>query len=52
LHEEVAGSSLTILPGLGHMIHYAAKAQIVREVDGFMGLARKSPRRSKQQGAF
>lgn len=33
LHEEVAGSMLTLLPGLGHMIHYGAKAQIARAVD-------------------
>jgi pimeloyl-ACP methyl ester carboxylesterase len=43
LHEEIAGSTLTILPGHGHMIHYAAKGQIGRAVDGFMGLRRGSP---------
>ncbi|WP_407526921.1 alpha/beta fold hydrolase [Methylobacterium oryzisoli] len=36
LHEEVVGSTLTLLPGLGHMIHYAAKPQIVRAVDAVM----------------
>lgn len=36
LHEEVVGSTLTLLPGLGHMIHYAAKPQIVRAVDSIM----------------
>jgi pimeloyl-ACP methyl ester carboxylesterase len=43
LHEEIAGSALTILPGQGHMIQYAAKGQIGRAVDGFMGLPRRSP---------
>lgn len=36
LHEAVAGSTLTILPGLGHMIHYAARAKIGRAVDDMM----------------
>jgi pimeloyl-ACP methyl ester carboxylesterase len=44
LHEEVAGSTLTVMPGLGHMIHYAAKGRIVRAVDDIMGLANKSLR--------
>jgi pimeloyl-ACP methyl ester carboxylesterase len=43
LHAEIAGSALTILPGQGHMIHYAGRAQIGRAVDGFMGLPRRSP---------
>ncbi|AWN48824.1 alpha/beta hydrolase [Methylobacterium terrae] len=38
LHAEVAGSTLTLLPGQGHMIHYAAKARIVRAVDAQMAL--------------
>ncbi|TGD96303.1 alpha/beta fold hydrolase [Methylobacterium nonmethylotrophicum] len=38
LHEEVAGSTLTLLPGQGHMIHYAAKARIVRAVEAQMAL--------------
>jgi pimeloyl-ACP methyl ester carboxylesterase len=44
LHEEVSGSTLTVLPGKGHMIHYAAKGQIGRAVDGFMTLSRRSAR--------
>jgi pimeloyl-ACP methyl ester carboxylesterase len=44
LHEEIAGSSLTVLPGLGHMIHYAAKGRIVRAVDDIMDLANRSLR--------
>ena len=42
LHKEVGGSTLTLVPGKGHMIHYAAKGQIGRAVNGFMGLARGS----------
>lgn len=38
LHAEVAGSTLTLLPGQGHMIHYSAKARIVRAVDAQMAL--------------
>ncbi|GJD53363.1 Haloalkane dehalogenase [Methylobacterium crusticola] len=44
LHEEVAGSTLTLLPGLGHMIHYAAKPQIVRAVDTVLAADGKSLR--------
>jgi pimeloyl-ACP methyl ester carboxylesterase len=42
LHGEVAGSTLTILPGKGHMIHYSAKGQIGRAVDSLMALTSKS----------
>src|ERR1700712_3508619 len=42
LHEAVAGSRLTVLPGLGHMIHYSAKAQIGRAVDEVLASAGKS----------
>jgi pimeloyl-ACP methyl ester carboxylesterase len=38
LHEEVAGSTLTLLPDQGHMIHYAANARIVRAVHAQMAL--------------
>ncbi|KMO31803.1 alpha/beta fold hydrolase [Methylobacterium aquaticum] len=38
LHAEVAGSTLTLLPGQGHMIHYSAKARILRAVDAQMAL--------------
>jgi pimeloyl-ACP methyl ester carboxylesterase len=47
LHEEVAGSALTILPGLGHMIHYSAPGKIGRAVDRLMALASEKPKRSK-----
>src|SRR5215212_2908097 len=57
LHQQVAGSTLTILPGQGHMIHYSARGQIGRysargqigrAVDGLMGLALKGPQRPKR----
>lgn len=38
LHQEVAGSTLTLLPGQGHMIHYSAKARILRAVEAQMAL--------------
>ena len=48
LHHQVADSTLTILPGLGHMIHYAARGQIGRTVDGLMALARKPSKQRKR----
>lgn len=39
LHAEIAGSTLTLLPGQGHMIHYAARARIARAIDGIMDLS-------------
>jgi pimeloyl-ACP methyl ester carboxylesterase len=33
LHEEISGSGLTVLPGVGHMAHYAAPDQIVAAVN-------------------
>lgn len=47
LHRQAPESTLTILSGQGHMIHYSARAEIGRAVDGFMGLARAKPKRSK-----
>ncbi len=38
LNAEVAGSTLTLLPGQGHMIHYSAKARILRAVEAQMAL--------------
>ncbi|MFH6785628.1 MULTISPECIES: alpha/beta fold hydrolase [Methylobacterium] len=38
LHREVAGSTLTLLPGQGHMIHYAAKARIAKAIEAQMAL--------------
>ncbi|HMO31281.1 alpha/beta hydrolase [Enterovirga sp.] len=36
LHREAPESTLTVLPGKGHMIHYFAKSGIGRAVDGLM----------------
>jgi pimeloyl-ACP methyl ester carboxylesterase len=47
LHQQVPESTLTILPGQGHMIHYSARGQIGRAVDSIMGLPRKGLSRSK-----
>ncbi|KMO15804.1 alpha/beta fold hydrolase [Methylobacterium platani] len=38
LHAAVAGSTLTLLPGQGHMIHYSAKARILRAIGAQMAL--------------
>jgi len=46
LHQQVSESTLTILPGQGHMIHYFARPQIGRAVDGLMGLPRTKPKRA------
>src|SRR3954449_5819032 len=45
LHQHAPESTLTIVPGGGHMIHYSAPTQIGRAVDGLMGPQTK-PRRS------
>jgi pimeloyl-ACP methyl ester carboxylesterase len=44
LHDEVAGSTLTLLAGKGHMIHYGAAARIARAVDGQMALTGRALR--------
>ena len=36
LHGDIAGSTLTLLPKLGHMIHYSAGGAIGRAVDALM----------------
>jgi pimeloyl-ACP methyl ester carboxylesterase len=33
LHEEISGSKLTVMPGVGHMAHYAAPDQIVAAIN-------------------
>jgi pimeloyl-ACP methyl ester carboxylesterase len=33
LHETIPGSTLDVLPGLGHMIHYAAQGRITQAVE-------------------
>src|SRR3954471_18915229 len=51
LHREAPESTLTILPGQGHMIHYSARSQIGRAVDGLMGLRKMGSQRGSR-GAF
>jgi pimeloyl-ACP methyl ester carboxylesterase len=48
LHRQVTNSTLTLLPGLGQMIHYTARGQIGRAVDGLMALARKPSKPPKR----
>src|SRR3954464_1278160 len=52
LHQQAPESTLTVLPGQGHMIHYSARGQIGRAVDGLMGLASNGPRRSRRSTPF
>jgi hypothetical protein len=40
LHDEIQGSTLTLLPGLGHMIHYDAQDEIAGAVREVLGRAR------------
>lgn len=39
LHGTLPESTLKVLPGIGHMIHYAARGKIERAVDALMGTA-------------
>ena len=48
LHAEVPESTLAVLPGLGHMIHYSARGEIGRAIDRLMVLASKGPTRLKR----
>ena len=38
LHTTIPGSTLRLLPGLGHMIHYGARLKVERAIDAAMGL--------------
>ncbi|APX85802.1 alpha/beta hydrolase [Methylorubrum extorquens] len=38
LHTTIPGSTLRVLPGLGHMIHYGARLKVERAIDGLMKL--------------
>lgn len=42
LAEKIPGSTLQILPGVGHMVHYAAVELIARAVDGIACKSKKS----------
>lgn len=47
LHDAIAGSTLTVLPGLGHMIHYGGIGPVEQAIDGLMapvGKPEKHPR--------
>jgi len=33
VHEEVPQSELTVLPGLGHMVHHLAPDQVIKAID-------------------
>ena len=35
LHRELAGSTLAVVAGAGHMVHHAAPDDVVAAVDGF-----------------
>jgi pimeloyl-ACP methyl ester carboxylesterase len=37
LHEDIPHSSLRVLPGLGHMIHYFAQDEIAASIDAVLG---------------
>jgi len=39
LHEEIPQSELTILPGLGHMVHHLAPDQVIKAIDRAAALA-------------
>jgi len=39
LHEEIPQSELTVLPGLGHMVHHLAPEQVVKAIDRAAELA-------------
>ncbi len=38
LHTTIPGSTLRLLPGLGHMIHYGARLKVERAIDDLMKL--------------
>ena len=39
LHEEIPQSELTVLPGLGHMVHHLAPDQVIKAIDRAAALA-------------
>jgi pimeloyl-ACP methyl ester carboxylesterase len=39
LHEEISQSELTVLPGLGHMVHHLAPDHVVKAIDRAAALA-------------
>lgn len=51
-HEDAPQSTLTVIPGAGHMAHHTAPDQIVAAVDRVVGLERPSARRDAQGESF
>ena len=45
-HRDVPSSHLSVIPGVGHMVHYFAQDQVVQAVDVLSGPARGSAQRS------
>ncbi len=43
LHEELPQSELTVLPGLGHMVHHLAPDQVIKAIDRAEELAGVAP---------
>jgi|tagenome__1003787_1003787.scaffolds.fasta_scaffold20933847_2 pimeloyl-ACP methyl ester carboxylesterase len=39
LHEEISQSELTVLPGLGHMVHHLAPDEVIKAIDRAAALA-------------
>ena len=49
LHEEIPQSELTVLPGLGHMVHHLAPDQVSKVIDRAAELAGAAPRATHTQ---
>src|SRR4051812_32277001 len=49
LHEEIPQSELTVLPGLGHMVHHLAPDQVSKVIDRAAKLAGAAPRATHPQ---
>jgi signal transduction histidine kinase len=39
LHDEIPQSELSVLPGLGHMVHHLAPDQVIKAIDRAAALA-------------
>jgi pimeloyl-ACP methyl ester carboxylesterase len=47
LHRQIEGSSLVLLPGVGHQIHYTAKAQVLAAIEAIGEEAERGQRPAK-----
>jgi pimeloyl-ACP methyl ester carboxylesterase len=45
-HRDVPPTTLTVIPALGHMVHYFAQAQVIEAIDAVSRPSRESGRRS------